>query len=266
MRAWRTKDAQGFTIVELLIVIVVIAILAAISMVAYTGIQERARASTLMSALTQAAKMLEVWRVENSDQYPSSLSDIGVSDTEEITYQYTYDNNVSTFCITATYGDALSYYVSNSTSSQPGVCSGYNIIAWNKNVPSTMSVPSATADTSTFRTSTASMRFGPSQVGREVRGSPFTVSTGQTYTVKLWVKTDTNWNGTSSNSKIRFGNATSGGNALIKACSYQGVKTSWTQYTCGYTVEAGVTKLIISVGNDGTTGNIWIDDMSLVVT
>ena len=37
-----TGAKQGFTIVELLIVIVVIAILAAITIVAYTGIQNRA--------------------------------------------------------------------------------------------------------------------------------------------------------------------------------------------------------------------------------
>ena len=49
---------RGFTIVELLIVIVVIAILAAISIVAYTGVQARARDSKRSSDLTQIKKAL----------------------------------------------------------------------------------------------------------------------------------------------------------------------------------------------------------------
>ncbi len=50
---WARNKQLGFTIVELLIVIVVIAILAAITIVSYNGIQERARISTAQSFASQ---------------------------------------------------------------------------------------------------------------------------------------------------------------------------------------------------------------------
>jgi prepilin-type N-terminal cleavage/methylation domain-containing protein len=50
------KKRSGFTIVELLIVIVVIAILAALTFVAFNGLQNRARVAQVSSGLTQAQK------------------------------------------------------------------------------------------------------------------------------------------------------------------------------------------------------------------
>lgn len=69
----RIKSKQsGFTIVELLIVIVVIAILAAITIVAYNGIQSRAKTSSAQSAANTLMKKLEAYNTINSG-YPTAL-------------------------------------------------------------------------------------------------------------------------------------------------------------------------------------------------
>lgn len=62
---------RGFTIVELLIVIVVIAILAAISIVAYNGIQSRARDAQRSNDVTVLLKALENYRTING-VYPAA--------------------------------------------------------------------------------------------------------------------------------------------------------------------------------------------------
>lgn len=61
----------GFTIVELLIVIVVIAILAAITVVAYNGVISSANDTAVQSDLANAAKLLELHKAENG-VYPDT--------------------------------------------------------------------------------------------------------------------------------------------------------------------------------------------------
>jgi len=58
------KMTKGFTIVELLIVIVVVAILAAISVAAYNGIQSRAENSRIIAAVDQIEKAMKLWYVD----------------------------------------------------------------------------------------------------------------------------------------------------------------------------------------------------------
>lgn len=55
---------QGFTIVELLIVIVVIGILAAITIVAYNGIQARANDAKIRSAANQIDKAIQLFYLD----------------------------------------------------------------------------------------------------------------------------------------------------------------------------------------------------------
>lgn len=69
------KAERGFTIVELLIVVVVIAILAAITIVSYNGITGRANASASKSLAATWAKKVEMYQAEEG-RYPLAKSDL----------------------------------------------------------------------------------------------------------------------------------------------------------------------------------------------
>ncbi|AGL62008.1 exported protein of unknown function [Candidatus Saccharimonas aalborgensis] len=64
------KKSSGFTIVELLIVIVVIAILATITIVVYGSVQNRARSSAGQSQVNHLAKKVESFNTVNNT-YPT---------------------------------------------------------------------------------------------------------------------------------------------------------------------------------------------------
>ncbi|AHB42463.1 fimbrial protein pilin [Candidatus Saccharibacteria bacterium RAAC3_TM7_1] len=58
-------NMRGFTIVELLIVIVVIAILTAVTSVTYNGVQSRARDAERQQDMLSVQKVLEMYYIDN---------------------------------------------------------------------------------------------------------------------------------------------------------------------------------------------------------
>lgn len=66
---------QGFTLVELLIVIVIIAILTVVSLVAYNGLQNQAKTSAAKSSADTVAKKAELYNTAKS-KYPGALTDL----------------------------------------------------------------------------------------------------------------------------------------------------------------------------------------------
>lgn len=65
--------SPGFTIVELLIVIVLIGILAAISIVAYNGIQDRVRLTSIKTDVSNFGRTVEAYKAEYG-RYPTGGS------------------------------------------------------------------------------------------------------------------------------------------------------------------------------------------------
>lgn len=121
---FKQSQDRGFTIVELLIVIVVIAILAVITIVAFNGVQERARTSAVSSALSFASRKLELYAVDNG-AYPATLDLAEITDTTSASYQYTVGSPATTYCLTGTQGKT-SLYISNSAKTPAkGGCPGH---------------------------------------------------------------------------------------------------------------------------------------------
>jgi len=118
------KNPRGFTIVELLIVIVVIGILAAITIVAFNGIQSRARVALIQSDLNGAVKTLGLLNVTNGT-YPADLATANLRASTGTTYQYTYTSTGNSYCLTAT-NNGVAYNVSITNPALiVGICPGH---------------------------------------------------------------------------------------------------------------------------------------------
>lgn len=72
-----SQNKSGFTLVELLIVIVVLAVLATISVVAYNGVQDRARSAATSSELSANLKQVAIYAAATGTM--PSLADIANS-------------------------------------------------------------------------------------------------------------------------------------------------------------------------------------------
>ena len=75
MKVGFAKARQAFTIVELLIVVVIIAILAAITVVAFNGIKERATLSSLQSEWSSDNKKALLFAADNNGDAPLAVND-----------------------------------------------------------------------------------------------------------------------------------------------------------------------------------------------
>ena len=127
---------KAFTIVELLVVIVVIGILASITILSYTGITNKAIASSLQSDLTNASRQLDLFQVEH-DYYPLTIDcSIPDSDTNKCIRSntdpspvYIVNNSLNPpgFCVSMIKNN-ISYVITESKIAQEGDCENYGLV------------------------------------------------------------------------------------------------------------------------------------------
>jgi prepilin-type N-terminal cleavage/methylation domain-containing protein len=195
---------QGFTIVELLIVVVVIAILAAITIVSYNGITNRAKESAAQSTAAQVGKKVAQVSITNAETVPADkaafLTATGFTESGDTTYDYIASADQKNYCVTASKQGITYSYSSNSGSAVKGRCVT-NLIA----NPSAVGAPSpyfslagGSYAPSTRAIATDRFRTGPSSLRNIVTGSgqlsvmgrpaaPFLVQAGESLSWSYWV-------------------------------------------------------------------------------
>jgi len=277
---------SGFTIVELLIVIVVIGILAAITIVAFNGVQDRAKIAATQAAATQATKKILAATFDNADNYPvaagtsgiDNLAVIGITNNGDTTYQYSSNNTVNprTFCLTATKGNKSSFVSNTVTGPTTGACPGHSngLIA---------TITSATLNPG-FETDTTSWTGAGSPVGTISRitsqfhsgnaalqvvtdgtvakqgaftSSRAPISPNIAYTGSMWVKGDVG-----KVIAIELGEVTSGGTLLGRTTPAGVTMTgSWQRITATRTMGATAGQADIVIRNSNAVAHtFYIDD------
>jgi prepilin-type N-terminal cleavage/methylation domain-containing protein len=167
-------DKNGFTIVELLVVIVVIGILAAISIVSYTGISQKAASATLQSDLAGISQKLKLYSVLYGS-YPTALdiNDCPSAPTANSEYclkpsngnSINYNGSTDNFSVTAANG-ATYYRITDDSSPIAASSLDWGLIAhWTMDEGSGSSVIDSSGKGRTGTWSGTSTHYAAGKIG-----------------------------------------------------------------------------------------------------
>lgn len=285
------RRQSGFTVVELLIVVAVIAILSIVIAVAYNGVSRDARLAGAQSDLKSELDRAKLWALDNGNpNWPSSLANAQTAglfeDTENMTFDstnYIVNNSTSPkqFCVSATASDGVTKYAISSTADHAlnGICITNLVV--NPSAEATNSYTaggpsSVTYDTSWYSSGSRSVRIAPtdsvssdsfSTIGGDLGGFRTGLAANKTYAVSATVRLSGALTGTLS-SRARQVTAwyTSSGGAHnmspgLQAANAAGVTRTYLTYT----IPSGSIAGWIRLYNGATLNNgiVWYDDMMI---
>ena len=205
-------------------------------------------ASTITVGTLPNARLSGIPSTSFAAAVQTSLTNAGLAYTRTEDWKSTVDS---------TYIDGGNIYTGTITAEKIAIGDFTNHASWDKSLTASYPLIKGTIDTGTFRTSTCSIKLAIGETLANFK-KKMPVSEGEKIYFEYWIKTDATWNGTISNSKFRIGDQVGG---WLYEQTYIGAKTSWTKYSGTYTVPVAVNSLVMGFGNDGTVGNVWIDDI-----